>query len=348
MTDIRFMETKSTDSHLNQSHKTILVMGAGSWGTALALQLARVGHLVYLNSWKQAHNLQMVQDKHNHTYLPNIKFPANLIAIERWEAVIAQCDDILMATPSVGFVKTLEAIKPHLNSTQGVISATKGFCHHSYQLLDQMAEDILKDNPFGLITGPSFAKEVAKGLPTAVVAAAKNNAYAKHIQILFTSDNFRCYTSTDVAGAEIGGAVKNALAIACGISDGLGFGANARAGLITRGLNELTQLGLTLGGKLETFYGLSGLGDLLLTCTDNQSRNRRFGVLIGQGKSIDVACHEVKQVVEGIASANAVYKLSQKHHVSMPIVEAVYGILHEGRDMRTIAKELLTRSLKAE
>ncbi|WP_440616942.1 NAD(P)H-dependent glycerol-3-phosphate dehydrogenase [Cysteiniphilum sp. 6C5] len=327
---------------------TILVMGAGSWGTALALQLARVGHMVYIHSWKDTHNKQMIHDKHNHNYLPDVTFPTNLIAVNDWESVIHQCDDILMATPSVGFVSTLEAIKPHLNSTQGVISATKGFCHHSYQLLDQMAEDILKDNPFGLITGPSFAKEVAKGLPTAVVAAAQNNDYAIHIQMLFNSDNFRCYTSIDVTGAEIGGAVKNALAIACGISDGLGFGANARAGLITRGLSELTQLGIALGGKLETFYGLSGLGDLLLTCTDNQSRNRRFGVLVGQGKTINEACNEVKQVVEGIASANAVYKIAQKHHVSMPIVEAVYSILHKGQDMRTTAKDLLTRSLKAE
>ncbi|MDA0911025.1 MAG: NAD(P)-dependent glycerol-3-phosphate dehydrogenase [Proteobacteria bacterium] len=329
-------------------NNTILVMGAGSWGTALSLQLARVGHMVYIHSWKDTHNTQMIRDKHNHSYLPDIDFPANLIAINDWQSVIHQCDDILMATPSVGFVKTLEAIKPHLNNTQGVISATKGFCHHSYQLLDQMAEDILKENSFGLITGPSFAKEVAKGLPTAILAASKRNDYAKHIQLLFNSDNFRCYTSTDVTGAEIGGAVKNALAIACGISDGLGFGANARAGLITRGLNELTQLGLTLGGKLETFYGLSGLGDLLLTCTDNQSRNRRFGVLVGQGKSIDEACNEVKQVVEGIASANAVYKLAQKHNVSMPIVEAVYSILHENQDMRATAHALLTRSLKAE
>lgn len=330
-------------------NNTILVMGAGSCGTALALQLAHVGHMVYIHSWKEAHNMQMIHDKHNHNYLPEITFPTNLIAVSHWQSVINQCDDILMATPSSGFVATLETLKPHLHPKQGIISATKGFCHHSYQLLDQMAEDILKDNSFGLITGPSFAKEVAKGLPTAVLAAANNNKdYAKHIQTLFNSDNFRCYTSTDVTGAEIGGAVKNALAIACGISDGLGFGANARAGLITRGLNELTQLGLTLGGKLETFYGLSGLGDLLLTCTDNQSRNRRFGVLIGQGKTIDEACKEVKQVVEGIASANAVYKLAQKHSVSMPIVEAIYSILHRGKDMHTIAHALLTRSLKEE
>lgn len=329
-------------------NRKILVMGAGSWGTALALQLARVGHMVYINSWKEAHNTQMITDKHNNTYLPDTPFPTNLIAVSNWQYVISQCDDILVATPSIGFVTTLKLLKPHLHSKQGVISATKGFCHNSYQLLDQIAQDILKDNDFGLITGPSFVKEVASGLPTTVLATATDRCYAKHIQILFTTDNFRCYTSIDVTGAAIGGAVKNALAIACGISDGLGFGANARAGLITRGLNELTKLGMTLGGKIETFYGLSGLGDLLLTCTDNQSRNRRFGVLIGQGKTIHVACREVKQVVEGIASANAVYKLAQKHCVPMPIIEAVYDILHEGKDMHTIAYALLTRSIKAE
>ena len=328
--------------------KSILVMGAGSWGTALALQLARVGHFVYLNSWKKSHNLQMINEKHNHNYLPNIDFPNNLIAIRYWKSIIKQCDNVLVATPSIGFIDTLAAIKPYLSNKQGIISATKGFCHHSYKLLDQMAQDILEDNHFGLITGPSFAKEVASGLPTAVLAAAKNIDYAKQIQALFKSDNFRCYTSTDVTGAVVGGAVKNALAIASGISHGLGFGANARAGLITRGLSELTKLGIALGGKIETFYGLSGLGDLVLTSTDNQSRNCRFGVLIGQGKTIDQACNEVKQVVEGIDSANAVYKIAQKYDVSMPIVEAVYGILHEGKSMRTTAYRLLTRSLKAE
>ncbi|WP_116964621.1 NAD(P)H-dependent glycerol-3-phosphate dehydrogenase [Fastidiosibacter lacustris] len=329
-------------------NKQILVMGAGSWGTALALQLARVGHLVYIHSWKTEHNTKMVKDKHNNDYLPDSPFPANLLAIDNWSYIIHQCSDILIATPSLGFIDTINTLKPYLLSNQGIISATKGFCHNSYQLLDQLVAQTLRDNNFGLITGPSFAKEVAKGLPTAILAAAHDIDYAKHIQTLFNSENFRCYSSTDVTGAEIGGAVKNILAIACGISDGLGFGANARAGLITRGLNELTQLGLALGGNLETFYGLSGLGDLLLTCTDNQSRNRRFGVLIGQGKTKEQACREVQQVVEGIATTKVVHKIAQIYAVPMPIVEAIYNIIHQDMDMLTIAKRLLTRGLKEE
>ena len=325
----------------------ILVYGAGSWGSALAIQLARVGHKIYLHSWRASHNQQMIQTHANEQYLPQAPFPENLQAVEDCQDIINECDYILLATPSSGFMDTLKLLAPKV-TTQKLISATKGFCHNSYKLLHQLVDDALPKRKFALITGPSFAKEVAQTLPTAILTVAQDINYAKEIQELFNSSTFRCYTSNDMVGAQIGGAVKNALAIACGISDGLGFGANARAGLITRGLKELTGLGLTLGGKIETFNGLSGMGDLILTCTDNQSRNRRFGVLLGQGKSQKEAIEIIQQVVEGIATAKAIYFLAQKHHVEMPIVETVYHILHQGVDIKSAVNALLYRSLKDE
>ncbi|WP_119343822.1 NAD(P)H-dependent glycerol-3-phosphate dehydrogenase [Facilibium subflavum] len=326
---------------------SILVFGAGSWGTALAIQLANNSHKVYLHAYRNEHNEQMIQTQSNEAYLPHTPFPETLHAVNNWQHYIDQCSDILIATPSKGFLQTLQQIKPFIQH-QGIISATKGFCHQSHNLLDVLCNEALPQTPFGVLTGPSFAKEVAKQLPTAILAASQNAQYAKHIQTLFNSETFRCYTSLDVTGAEVGGAVKNVLAIACGISDGLQFGANARAGLITRGLKELIRFGVSLGGKSETLYGLSGLGDLILTCTDDQSRNRRFGVLLGQGYSKEEAIKAVKQVVEGIKTTNTVFSLAQKHGIDMPIVETIYKILYEGFPIKAAVMHLLNRDLKSE
>lgn len=325
----------------------VLVIGAGSWGTALALQLAYAGNEVYLWSWRDSHNRTMLEDRCNQKYLPNNMFPDNLSAVLDWQAVIDVCDNVLISVPSKGFKSACQMLTPRLKQ-QGVISATKGFCHDTFKLLDQIYADHIPHNPFAILTGPSFAKEVANRLPTAVLIASKDAEYARKIQQLFGNPSFRCYSSTDIVGAQIGGAVKNVLAIAAGISDGLGFGANARAGLITRGLKEMTRLGLTLGGKKETFAGLSGLGDLMLTCTDNQSRNRRFGVLLGEGKTQQQAYTIVEQVVEGVATAEAVYQLAQKYQVEMPIVETVYQILYQQLDPKQAVQNLMMRALKAE
>ncbi len=289
----------------------------------------------------------MLESRCNEKYLPGTPFPEKLKVIDNWLEVIKSCQYILISTPSIAFENTLESITPYIRQ-QKLISATKGFCHSSYKLLDQIACEYLPDTPYALITGPSFAKEVASNLPTAVVAASSDLNYAKEIQHLFNHRAFRCYSSDDITGAEVGGAVKNALAIACGISDGLGFGANARAGLITRGLKEMIRLGLSLGSKVETFSGLSGLGDLVLTCTDNQSRNRRFGLLVGQGKTQKEATDAVQQVVEGIATTKAVYYLAQKQHIDMPIVEVIYQVLHENYPAKKAVEKLLSRTLKSE
>ena len=326
---------------------TILVFGAGSWGTALAIQLAYVGNNVYLHSWKNEHNKEMMLSGVNNKYLSEVNFPNNMQAVINWESIINECSDILIATPSKGFADILSKIKPYIKK-QGIISATKGFCHKSYKLFDQVCNEIIPSVNFCVITGPSFAKEVANKMPTAILSASENQRYAVHVQNIFSSSTFRCYTSNDVIGAQIGGAVKNVLAIACGISDGLKFGANARSALITRGLKEIIRLGVKLGANVETFNGLSGIGDLILTCTDNQSRNRSFGFLLGQGYTQVKAIEEVNQVVEGILTTKSVYELAQSNSVYMPITTTVYKILYNDCDLETAVRSILNSDLKPE
>ena len=245
-------------------------------------------------------------------------------------------------------IDIISELKEYLQPHQNIISATKGFCHDTYALLSEIVEDILPATKFALLTGPSFAKEVANKLPTAVVIASKDIEYAKYVQELFSNENFRCYTTTDIIGAQVGGAVKNVLAIAAGTASGMEFGVNAHAALITRGLAEIKKLGLKLGADVETFMGLSCLGDLLLTCSDNQSRNRRFGLYLGQGMTIEESLKEVNNVVEGYSTAKAVYKLARKHDVDMPLVFATYRVLYEAVDPKDMVKELMTRQLKNE
>ena len=327
----------------------ILVLGAGAWGTALALQLAYKGHNVHISSWRDSHNQQMLDDDDNAKYLPNIaKFPKNLKAIKDWKSDITTFDDILVATPSSGFKNTILELKDNLLPHQNIMSATKGFCHDTYALLSEIVFDILPGVKFALITGPSFAKEVAAKMPTAVVVASANSVYAEYVQQLFSNENFRCYTTTDIIGAQVGGAVKNVLAIAAGVASGMEFGVNAQAALITRGLAEMKKLGLKLGAESETFLGLSCLGDLLLTCSDNQSRNRRFGLYLGQGMTIEESLNKVNNVVEGYSTAHAVYKLANKHGVDMPLVFATYEVLYAGDSPKMVVKKLMSRQLKQE
>lgn len=329
--------------------KNILVLGAGAWGTALALQLAYKGHNVKISSWRKEHNQQMLEDNNNLKYIPSIgKFPDTLKAIQDWKIHIKDFDDILVATPSSGFKSIILELKEVIQLHQNIISATKGFCHDTYALLSEIVESILPDVSFALLTGPSFAKEVANQLPTAVVVASKDIDYAKYVQQLFSNESFRCYTTSDIIGAQVGGAVKNVLAIVAGVADGMGFGVNAHAALITRGLAEIKKLGLKLGANSETFIGLSCLGDLLLTCSDNQSRNRRFGLYFGQGMSVEESLAKVNNVVEGYSTAKAVYRLAKKYDVDMPLIFAAYKVLYEFVDPKDIVKELMTRQLKNE
>lgn len=323
------------------------ILGTGSWGTALAIVLARNGFAVRM--WgKFLEELEDLQrDRENKHYLPGIALPENIEIFSDIQATLLGCDNILLAVPSHVFIDTLELIKPYLSKNARLLWGTKGIDGQG-ELMHVAVEKILGKIPAAVISGPTFAMEVAKGLPTAVTVAATNSDFAKEIADYFHSETFRVYTSGDIIGVEIGGAVKNVLAIAVGISDGLGFGSNARCALITRGLAELTRLGMKLGGKMETFMGLTGLGDLVLTCTDNQSRNRRFGLCIGKGSSRAEAEKSIDQVIEGIVNAKLIYDLARSSNVEMPITEQVYQVLYEDLPLRKAVDSLLGRERKSE
>ena len=329
---------------------TVAVVGAGSWGTALALQFARCGHDVRLGGTRELDLLEaMAADGENKRYLPDAIFPANLVATPRLEDCIDGARDILVAVPSHGLRDTLTAIEPLLAPDSRVCWATKGFELHTGKLPHQVAAEVLgAARPMAVLSGPTFAKEVGAGLPTAMTIAANDDDFATALAVALSSDNFRAYTSDDLIGVEVGGAVKNVLAIAAGMSDGLGFGANTRIALINRGLVELMRLGVALGAKKETFMGLAGMGDLVLTCTDNLSRNRRMGLAIASGMSIEEAQEEIRQVVEGVLAAEAVKEVADKLGVEMPICDQVYRILYEGAAPRQAVEALMARKLKSE
>ena len=291
----------------------------------------------------------MATDHENARYLPGISFPPNLIACPDLEDCVAAAGDILVAVPSHGLRDTLTTIRPMLGSQSRVCWATKGFELHTGKLPHQVAAEALgADRPKAVLSGPTFAKEVGEGLPTAMTIAASDSDFAAALAKALSSDTFRAYTSDDMIGVEVGGAVKNVLAIAAGMSDGLGFGANTRIALITRGLVEMTRLGVALGAKKETFMGLAGMGDLVLTCTDNLSRNRRMGLAIAGGKSVAAAQEEIQQVVEGVMAAEAVNEVAEKLAIEMPICHQVYRILYEDAPPREAVGALMRRELKAE
>lgn len=322
-----------------------LVIGAGSWGTALALLLADNGHPVSLWSREATHREAMRKDHSNQKFLPGIIFPKNITIVDDFIAAAPRHDHILIAVPSHGF----RAILEQLPAVKSVFWATKGLDQQTGELLSQVADRILgKATPKAVLTGPSFAKEVATKHPTAVILAANDVTYGKQLQQLVHSPYFRTYLSDDLIGAQLGGAVKNVMAIAVGIADGLEYGTNTKSLLITRGLAEMIRLGVHMGAKQETLIGLSGLGDLILTCSDNQSRNRRFGYLVGQGKTTENACKEVKQVVEGIHATELIYRLAHKLKVEMPITEQMYQLLHEGKSAHDVVDALLTRKIGKE
>lgn len=330
--------------------QTIAVIGAGSWGTALALQFARCGCVVRLGGLLELDLLEaMAANGENARYLPGISFPANLVADPNLEDCLEGVGDILVAVPSHGLRDTLMAIKPLLEPHSRVCWATKGFELHTGKLPHQVAAEVLgADCPIAVLSGPTFAKEVAAGLPTAITIAANDNDFAEALAVTLSSDSFRAYTSDDIIGVEVGGAVKNVLAIAAGMSDGLGFGANTRIALINRGLVELMRLGVALGASKETFMGLAGMGDLVLTCTDNLSRNRRMGLALASGMSVEEAQEEIQQVVEGVLAAEAVKEVADKLGVEMPICEQVYRILYEDASPREAVETLMARKLKSE
>lgn len=326
-----------------------LVIGAGAWGTALALAIARKGHEVWL--WgRDTEQMQAMQaTRTNARYLPDIKFPASLKLVEDFEQAVRQCRHVLVSVPSKAFVPMLETLKPLLGDNVPVSWATKGLTPDNGELLFDAASRVLGErHSLAVISGPSFAAEVASNLPTAVTVASPDQSFADALVELMHSQTLRIYTTHDMLGVQIGGTVKNVLAIAAGISDGLGYGANARAALITRGMAEIRRLAAALGAETETLFGLAGIGDLILTCTDDQSRNRQLGLAIGRGLKVDAAVKEVGKTVEGMHAAREVLLRAKQAEVEMPIVEQVCKILFDGYDPRESVQALLCREQKAE
>ena len=329
--------------------QTLAVLGAGSWGTALAMLLAQNKHHVNLWSHNAEHAALMQQARENSRYLPDLTFPTTLTVNTNLEGTLKDVNDILVVVPSHAFRQTLETIKPFIATSHRIAWATKGLEANSYKLLHQVAREVLGDEiSLAVISGPTFAKEVAQGLPGAVTVASTDQTFAVDWAHLLHNDHFRAYTGDDIVGVEIGGACKNVIAIAAGIADGMGFGANARAALIARALSEITRLGVSLGAQADTFTGLTGLGDLVLTCTDNQSRNRRTGIALGKGKKLDLAIKEIGQVVEGVSTAKEVVALAKKQNIDMPITEQVYNVLYENVPAENAVNALFNRTIKSE
>jgi glycerol-3-phosphate dehydrogenase (NAD(P)+) len=327
----------------------IAVLGAGSWGTALALQFARSGRPVKLWGRDSTQLAAMSMARVNERYLPDAAFPDNLAVEPDLDTCLRDAHDVLVAVPSHGLRELLDHIAPLLDPRARVCWATKGFELETGKLPHQVALEILGDErPLAVLSGPTFATEVGRGLPTAMTIAANNPEFAGELAATLSGDNFRAYTSEDMIGVEVGGAVKNVLAIGAGLSDGLGFGANTRIALINRGLVEMTRLGVALGANQETFMGLAGMGDLVLTCTDDQSRNRRMGLLLAAGKTLEEAQAEIQQVVEGVLAAKAVRKVAEDKYVVMPICSEIYRILYEGVSPREAVSALMGRALKPE
>ncbi len=327
----------------------IAILGAGSWGTALAILAARNGCQTLLWTHNSSHYHDLAQDRQNKRYLKGLSFPENLrITCDLAEAA-AFSQLVLIAVPSHAFKDTLVKLKAHAPDNIKIAWATKGFNPDTGSLLHELvAGNFTPQTPAAILSGPTFAGEVAANLPTAITIASANAVFANELAELLHGGNFRTYTSPDVIGVEVGGAVKNVLAIAAGIADGLGFGANTRAALITRGLNETIRLGIKLGGKQETFMGLAGLGDLILTCTDNQSRNRRFGLALGEGQDRILAAQTINQEIEGISAAKETYLLAQRYGIEMPITEQTYKVLYENLDPLIAVQNLLAREQKPE
>jgi glycerol-3-phosphate dehydrogenase (NAD(P)+) len=327
----------------------IAVLGAGSWGTALAIQCARAGRPARLWGRNRAHVGAMAQERTNKRYLPDVEFPASLQLLVELEAAIAGVDDVLIAVPSHAFRSLLTQLKPLLPAATRLCWATKGFEVDSGKLPNEVAHEVLgSGRAVAVLSGPTFAAEVGAGLPTAMTIASPDAQYAETLAHELSSTSFRAYTSTDITGVEVGGAVKNVLAIGAGLSDGLGFGANTRIALITRGLVEMTRLGVALGAQRETFMGLAGLGDLVLTCTDDHSRNRRFGLTLARGIGVELALFDIGQVVEGFHAAKALRRVAAREHVVMPIAEGIYGVLYEQLPAEHVVRGLMMRPIRPE
>ncbi len=329
--------------------KQIAVVGSGSWGCALAILLAEKGYRVRLWSFFPEESKALAKERENKACLPGVSFPDLIECSDDLEYCMADSEAVVSSVPSKGVRATARQMKKYLKiEEQVVISVSKGLEAESLMRLSEVLKEEIPGLRIAALSGPSHAEEVAKNMPTAIVAAAENLSIAEYVQDLFMTDFFRVYKNTDIAGVEYGGALKNIIALCAGISDGAGFGDNAKAALMTRGITEISRLGVALGAKSETFSGLSGIGDLIVTCTSVHSRNRRAGILIGQGKKVEEALKEVKMVVEGVPATRAAYHLAQQKDIEMPIVEQAYRVLFESESPIKAVSGLMMRDRKHE
>ncbi|HHV39573.1 MAG TPA: NAD(P)H-dependent glycerol-3-phosphate dehydrogenase [Tepidimicrobium sp.] len=324
------------------------VIGGGSWGTALAVLLTDNGHEVAI--WaRDGKQLEYMREyRENKKYLPGIILPKNLTMVDDIEEAIYNKELLLFSIPTHGIREVLNGCKSYINRDQVIVNAAKGIENDTLLRISEIVGEILSTNPYAVLSGPSHAEEVGKRMPTTVVSASKDKNIAEHTQDIFMSPYFRVYTNTDVIGVELGGALKNVIALGAGISDGLGYGDNTKAALMTRGMIEMGRLGEKMGANRDTFAGLAGMGDLIVTCTSMHSRNRRAGILIGKGKSREEAIQSVGMVVEGIKTARSTYELALKHNVVMPITQEIYQVLYEGKDVRNSVINLMLRDKKHE
>ena len=328
--------------------KKICVLGAGSWGSALALSLAKKGYNVMMWTLSQGQADKINTTKENIDYLPGILLPNNISVTTNIEEAVSDSRLIILAVPSQAIRSVCKQIKEFVKPNQILVDVAKGLEKGTGFRLSQVCEEELPDNPYVALSGPSHAEEVAKDIPTTLVVASENLEIAQEVQDIFMSPKLRVYTNPDLTGVELGGALKNIIAFGAGICDGLGYGDNTKAALMTRGIREIARLGTALGADVNTFSGLSGIGDLIVTCTSMHSRNRRAGILIGQGKSLDETLKEVKMVVEGITATEVAYEVSKKMNIEMPITSAIYSVLHEGKNANEVVVNLMMRSKKHE
>ncbi|RDY24920.1 NAD(P)H-dependent glycerol-3-phosphate dehydrogenase [Romboutsia maritimum] len=322
----------------------VCVLGAGSWGSALALGLAKKGYKVNMWTLKEEQAQKINKTKENIAYLPGILFPENIIVTTNIEEAVNNSKIVVLAVPSQAIRSICKQIKSFIKEEQIIVDVAKGLEKGTGLRLSEVCKEELPKNPYVTLSGPSHAEEVARDIPTTVVVASQDLDIAQLVQDVFMSPKLRVYTNPDIVGVELGGALKNIIAFGAGICDGLGYGDNAKAALMTRGISEISRLGLALGANVSTFAGLSGIGDLIVTCTSMHSRNRRAGILIGQGKSLDETLKEVKMVVEGITATDVAHEVAKKLNIDMPITNAIYSVLYEGANPNEVVVELMMRN----
>ena len=326
--------------------KNIAIIGSGSWGVALSLVLHRNGHHVKIWSYMQEEADLINQGKCK--FLPDIEIPGEVRCYTSLEETIKDTEIVLIVTPSSAIRQTMENLKPFVTPNQVFVLCSKGMEPGTQKVYTQVIKEILPENIVAALSGPSHAEEVSIGIPTAIVIASETNESALILQEVFMNDKLRVYTNDDLQGVEMGGSLKNIIALACGIAIGMGYGDNTIAAIITRGIAEIARLGVEAGAKRETFYGLTGVGDLFVTCGSKHSRNRKAGILIGQGKTLEEAKAEVGMVVEGAVAVDGAYELARKYNVRTPIIDEMYEIIHNGKNPIDVTRDLMMREGKSE